>query len=116
MDPNTTQFAVHQKFTAMVNRYEVRPLGPDGAEGAVIAVGQVRSLFGSVRRRLSDVPFLRFHFDFVGADGQTVLVSERQASLRDRSVVSTPRLGNGWQLDWRVAAAMAVALDALQAR
>jgi hypothetical protein len=66
---------------------------------------------------VGDLPiFLRFHFDFTATDGQVVLSSERQRSLRDRYEITVPVLANGWQLDWRVAAAMAVALDALQAR
>lgn len=56
-------------------------------------------------------PFL-FHFDFVDADGTVVLSSVRRRSLRDRYDVTVP----GARLDGRVAAAMAVALDALQSR
>jgi hypothetical protein len=56
-------------------------------------------------------PFL-FHFDFTDTAGQVVLTSERGRSLRDRYTVTVP----GMKLDGRVAAAMAVALDALQAR
>lgn len=58
------------------------------------------------------VPFV-FHFDFVdAATGAPVLTSERQRSIRDRYAVTVqdPRL------DFRVAASMAVALDALQSR
>jgi uncharacterized protein YxjI len=56
-------------------------------------------------------PFL-FHFDFVDAAGQVVMSSVRKRSLRDRYEVTVP----GARLDGRVAAAMAVALDALQSR
>ncbi|GAA3236208.1 hypothetical protein GCM10017691_34220 [Pseudonocardia petroleophila] len=58
------------------------------------------------------VPFV-FHFDFVDSvTGAPVLTSERQRSIRDRYDVTVldPRL------DFRVAASMAVALDALQSR
>lgn len=58
------------------------------------------------------VPFV-FHFDFVDSTtGAPVLTSERQRSIRDRYAVTVhdPRL------DFRVAASMAVALDALQSR
>jgi uncharacterized protein YxjI len=90
---------------------------PDG----LVAIGQERSQGVAVARRaiemIGDLPiFLRFHFDFTASDGQVVLSSERQRSLRDRYELTVPVLDNGWQLDWRVAAAMAVALDALQAR
>ena len=58
------------------------------------------------------VPFV-FHFDFVDtATGAPVLVVERRKSIRDRYDVSVPDP----RLDFRVAAAMAVALDALQSR
>ena len=58
------------------------------------------------------VPFV-FHFDFVDtATGRTVLVSERRKAVRDRYTVTVPDP----RLDFRVAASMAVALDALQSR
>lgn len=58
------------------------------------------------------VPFV-FHFDFVDkASGQPVLISERQKAIRDNYTVTVP----DQRLDFRVAAAMAVALDALQSR
>ncbi|MGH8914102.1 MAG: hypothetical protein ACRDZM_06230 [Acidimicrobiia bacterium] len=58
------------------------------------------------------IPFV-FHFDFVDeATGQPVMISERQKTIRDRYAVSVPDP----RLDFRVAASMAVALDALQSR
>ncbi|MCZ2818320.1 hypothetical protein [Modestobacter sp. VKM Ac-2984] len=58
------------------------------------------------------VPFV-FHFDFVDtATGAPVLISERKKAIRDRYTVTVPDP----RLDFRVAAAMAVALDALQSR
>ncbi|WP_245160310.1 hypothetical protein [Blastococcus sp. CT_GayMR20] len=85
------------------------------------AVGQERRLFIAILRRLWDfipyigdiwVPFV-FHFDFVDtATGQTVMVSERKKAIRDRYDVTVPDP----RLDFRVAACMAVALDALQSR
>lgn len=56
-------------------------------------------------------PF-RFHFDFVDPNGEVIMTSERGKSLRDRYLITLP----GARLDGRVAAAMAVALDALQSR
>ena len=90
---------------------------PDG----LTAVGQERSQGVAIARRVLDLVgelpiFLRFHFDFTAPDGQIILTSERQRSLRDRYELTVPQLENGWQLDWRVATAMAVALDALQGR
>ena len=85
------------------------------------AVGRERRPVIAVLRRvwqfipwLGDVwvPFV-FHFDFTDtATGQPVLVVERRKSVRDRYDVSVPDP----RLDFRVAASMAVALDALQSR
>ncbi|KRC65494.1 hypothetical protein ASE12_12465 [Aeromicrobium sp. Root236] len=192
MTDATQRFALRQKITLMVNRYELRPIGPDGTEGALVAfaeqkrmafkeqvtfftdesktqpvfgfkarqrldlgatydvtdaqgnpigefrkdfkksllrstwhlstpdgltsMGQERNAAIAIIRRFVDIPFLLFHFDFTATDGQVILSSERQRSLRDRYELTVPVLPNGWQLDWRVAAAMGVALDALQAR
>jgi uncharacterized protein YxjI len=87
----------------------------------VEAVGQERRPLIAILRRiwtlipyLGDiwVPFV-FHFDFVDTrTGATVMVSERQKAIRDRYSVSVPDP----RLDFRVAASMAVALDALQSR
>jgi uncharacterized protein YxjI len=85
------------------------------------AVGRERRPAIAILRRVWDflpvvgdvwVPFV-FHFDFVDtASGATVMVSERQKALRDRYEVTVPDP----RLDFRVAASMAVALDALQSR
>jgi uncharacterized protein YxjI len=85
------------------------------------AVGRERSQFVAILRRIWDlipylgdiwVPFV-FHFDFVdAATGQPVMTSERIWAVRDRYVVTVP----DQRVDFRVAAAMAVALDALQSR
>jgi uncharacterized protein YxjI len=88
----------------------------DGGE----ATGTERSMGVAVARRLWETlpvvdnlpsPFV-FHFDFVDASGQVVLSSVRKRTLRDRYEVTVP----GGRIDGRVAAAMAVALDALQSR
>ena len=60
-------------------------------------------------------PFV-FHFDFTTPDGSVVLSSERRRTLRDLYDVQLPAAADGRRLDWRVGAAMAVALDALQSR
>jgi hypothetical protein len=85
------------------------------------AVGRERRQSIAILRRVWDfipylgdvwVPFV-FHFDFVDtATGAVVMVSERQKSLRDRYDVAVPDP----RIDFRVAASMAVALDALQSR
>ncbi len=87
-------------------------LDSDGAErNPTIAI---------VRRIWQFVPFVGeiplpfiFHFDFKDrANGQPVLSVERKISVRDRYRVSV----QDSRLDFRVAAAMTVALDALQSR
>jgi uncharacterized protein YxjI len=85
------------------------------------AVGQERRPLLALLRRVWEfipvvgdiwVPFI-FHFDFVDTStGATVLVSERQKAIRDRYTITVPDP----RLDFRVAASMAVALDALQSR
>jgi uncharacterized protein YxjI len=87
----------------------------------VDAVGRERRPVIAILRRVWDlipyvgdvwVPFV-FHFDFVDTrTGAAVLVSERQKTIRDRYSVTVPDP----RLDFRVAASMAVALDALQSR
>jgi hypothetical protein len=87
----------------------------------VEAVGRERRPAVAVLRRVWDVlPVVGevwvsfvFHFDFVDSvTGATVMVSERQKAVRDRYTVTVPDP----RLDFRVAASMAVALDALQSR
>ena len=79
----------------------------------VKTTGQERNLAIAVIRRFTNVPFLPYHFDFTDdLTGQTVLTVDRQMSLRDRYTVTVPDA----RLDFRVAAAMAVVLDALQGR
>ena len=87
----------------------------------VDAVGRERNPFIALLRRIWDVipyvgdiwvPFV-FHFDFVDTTtGRPVMTSERIWSVRDRHEITVP----DERLDFRVAAAMAVALDALQSR
>lgn len=95
-----------------------------GTNDGLEALGAERSSNVALGRRLwelvpvvSDLPSpFVFHFDFTAPDGTLVLSSERQRTLRDRYAVHLPVAANGWQLDWRVGLAMAVALDALQSR
>lgn len=74
------------------------------------AVGQERNEIIAILRRLLPVP-LAYHFDF--RDGDLPVMSvEREFTLRDRYTVNVPDR----RLDFRVAAAMTVALDALMRR
>lgn len=88
--------------------------------GDLEAVGQERNATIAVMRRVWDfipilgeiwVPFL-FHFDFTDPEGNLVMSSVRKAQIRDNYTVTVP----DERLDFRVAASMAVALDALQSR
>jgi uncharacterized protein YxjI len=74
--------------------------------------GQERSELVAVLRRFTDVAFIPYHFDFTRADGAIAFSVEKRWGVRDRYKVSV------WDasIDWRVIAAMAVALDAMQAR
>ena len=80
--------------------------GPHGLE----ATGQERNQAVALLRRFADLP-LTFHFDFL-QDGRPVMSVDRQFSLRDRYTVQVPDP----RLDFRLAAAMTVALDALMSR
>ncbi len=79
--------------------------------GLGVATGSERSLGVAVIRRLVEIAWLPYHFDFT-IDGQPGFTVEKKWGLRDRYVVTIqdPRL------DRRLVTAMAIALDALQAR
>ncbi len=74
--------------------------------------GQERSQAVALIRRFADIPFLPIHFDFVTPEGQPLLGVERQGSVRDKYTVHVP----DQRVDFRVAAAIAVGLDALMQR
>jgi uncharacterized protein YxjI len=74
--------------------------------------GQERSMLVAVLRRFVEgFSWLPYHFDFV-LDGQPAFSVVKKWGLRDRYVVEVPEP----RLDRRLVIAMAVALDALQAR
>lgn len=73
-------------------------------------VGQERNEVLAIVRRVVNLPFT-FHFDF--RDGDHLVMSvDRKFTMRDRYVVSVPDR----RLDFRLAAAMTVGLDALMGR
>jgi uncharacterized protein YxjI len=74
--------------------------------------GQERSQLVGLVRRFTDVPFLPLHFDFTDPDGTPLVSVERQGTVRDRYTVHVP----DDRVDFRVAAALAVGLDALMQR
>ncbi len=74
--------------------------------------GQERNMFISLLRRFSDIDFLPVHFDYTGQDGAPMMSVQRQFTLRDKYTVQVP----DQRVDFRVAAAVAVAMDALMGR
>ncbi|QZY30902.1 hypothetical protein K6T13_12495 [Nocardioides coralli] len=74
--------------------------------------GQERSLAVALVRRVTDLPFLPIHFDYTDASGAPLMSVERQAAVRDKYTVRVPDP----RVDFRVAAAVAVAMDALMSR
>lgn len=74
--------------------------------------GQERSQAVALIRRFTELPFLPIHFDFVTPAGEPLLGVERQGTVRDRYTVHV----SDQRVDFRVAAAVAVGLDALMQR
>lgn len=74
--------------------------------------GQERSELVAVLRRFADISFVPYHFDFAAPDGRVGFSVEKKWGLRDKYTVKV--YDN--TLDWRVVAAMSVALDTLQGR
>jgi len=94
-------------FAASLLRSSFHLTGP-----GVEAYGQERNQVIAIIRRFIELPFT-FHFDFTDKQsGVVVMSSERQFSLRDRYTITV----NDPRIDFRLAAAMAVGLDALLAR
>ncbi|WP_182526036.1 hypothetical protein [Nocardioides dongkuii] len=107
-DENRQQIGFFRKdFGKSILRSTFHIEGPGYA-----GTGQERSQAVALIRRFTDIPFLPIHFDFVSPEGQPLLGVERQASVRDKYTVHVPNP----EIDFRVAAAVAVGLDALMQR
>ena len=74
--------------------------------------GRERNQLVGLLRRFTDVDFIPIHFDFVDPDGSPLFSVERKMSIGDRYRVTVP----DQRVDFRVAAAVAVGLDALMSR
>ncbi|RYB96758.1 hypothetical protein EUA06_00355 [Nocardioides glacieisoli] len=74
--------------------------------------GRERNQVVGLLRRLTELDFIPIHFDFVDAEGNALFSVERKMSFGDRYRVSVP----DERVDFRVAAAVAVGLDALMSR
>ena len=74
--------------------------------------GQERNQVIAILRRFTELDFLPIHFDYVSSEGQPLVSIERRFAFRDKYTVTVhdPRV------DFRVAAALAVAMDALMQR
>ena len=76
-----------------------------------VGTGQERSMLVALLRRFADLP-LPVHFDYADATGNPLLSVTRGFSIRDSYEVVVP----DQRVDFRVAAALAVAMDALMGR
>ena len=74
--------------------------------------GRERNQVAGLMRRFTELDFIPIHFDFVDAQGSPLFSVERKMSIGDRYRVTVP----DQRVDFRVAAAVAVALDALMSR
>lgn len=74
--------------------------------------GRERNQLVGLLRRFTELDFIPVHFDFVDAQGQPLFSVERKMSIGDRYRVTVPDR----RVDFRVAASVAVALDALMSR
>jgi len=75
-------------------------------------VAQERSLFTALFRRFVDIPLFPIHFDVAAPGGQVLVTVDRVMKLRDQYTIHV----QDDTLDWRVAAALAVAFDAFMNR
>ena len=96
-----------KEFGASLLRSTFHLEGPDFQ-----GTGQERSQLVAFLRRFTDISFLPIHFDFVDPEGRPLMSVERQFSVRDQYAVTVP----DDRVDFRVAAAVAVGLDALMSR
>ncbi|CUR58223.1 conserved hypothetical protein [metagenome] len=73
--------------------------------------GAERSQGVALVRRLVNIP-LPIHFEYADSDGKPLMSIERQGSIKDKYTVTVP----DQRVDFRVAAAVAVAMDAMMQR
>jgi hypothetical protein len=107
-DAAGTPIGYFQKdFTASLLRSSFHLVGP-----GVDAYGSERNLLVAILRRFTEFAF-PVHFSFTDKQtGAVVLTSDREMTFGDRYTVDVPDP----RIDFRLAAAMAVALDALLQR
>jgi hypothetical protein len=106
-DEAGAQLGYFQKdFKASLLRSTYHVEGP-----GYVGTGRERSQASALLRRFVDLP-MPIHFEFVADDGTPLMTSERQATIKDRYTVRVPDP----RVDFRVAAAIAVGVDALMER
>lgn len=93
----------------------VSATGRERSKGVAVA-RRFAGLLPGVLGGIADLVPWQFHFDFVDASGNQVMAVERLLALRDTYQIWLPPSADGHPLDWRVAAALGVALDAFQGR
>ena len=86
-------------------------LGRHGVD-VVLSGGGAAAIYAPNAYESMDLDFIPIHFDFVDPEGNPLFSVERKMSIGDRYRVSVP----DQRVDFRVAAAVAVALDALMSR
>ena len=74
--------------------------------------GRERNQLVGLLRRFTELDFIPIHFDFLDSEGNALFSVERKMSIGDRYRVTVP----DERVDFRVAAAVAVGLDALMSR
>ena len=107
-------------FAASLLRSTWHVQGADGSQ----SIGTERRHWVAILRRVwGFLPFIgeiplpfQFHFDFHALDGTPVLSSTKKLALRDIYRIDLHPDADGGRLDWRLGAAVAVALDAFQGR
>jgi uncharacterized protein YxjI len=108
-DPTGAVLATIKKAAAAsLLRSTYRVALPDGRE----LVGQERSIFTALWRRVVDIPLFPIHFDIADGAGNVLVSVDRIMKIRDTYTIAV----NDDTLDWRVAAALAVAFDAFMNR
>jgi len=107
-DEGGTQIGFFRKdFGASLLRSTFHIEGPGYA-----GTGRERNQVVGLLRRFTNVDFIPIHFDFLDAEGNALFSVERKMSFGDRYRVTVP----DQRVDFRVAAAVAVGLDALMSR
>ena len=107
-DESSNQIGFFRKdFGASLLRSTFHIEGPGFA-----GTGQERNQVVGLVRRFTDFDFLPIHFDFIDSSGEPLFSVTRKMSIGDRYLVTVPDR----RVDFRIAAAMAVALDALMSR